>query len=116
MQLQAGLVKIGIGVSLSLGLFASALASGDYNCTQLMYDHGLATSAQLYCGYEDYSEAVIDKAAQCMALAEERGESDRLKGVLREGLADFQAEYEDASNKPDICSVFADQFPLFVRP
>lgn len=116
MQLQAGLVKIGIGVSLSLSLFTPALASDDYNCTQLMYEHGLATSAQLYCGYEDYSEAVISKASQCMALAEDHGESDRLKETLKEGLADFQAEYENASNKKEICSVFADQFPLFVRP
>ncbi|WP_010197070.1 hypothetical protein [Psychrobacter sp. PAMC 21119] len=103
-------------VSLSLGLFTSVLASDDYDCTQLMYEHGLATSAQMNCGYESYSEAVISKASQCIALAEEHGESGRLKETLKEGLADFQAEYEDASNKKEICSGFADQFSLFVRP
>lgn len=116
MWLQAALVKTSIAVSLSLGLFASALASDNYNCTQLMYEHGLATSAQLHCGYKDYSEAVISKVSQCMALAEENGESDRLKETLKEGLADFQAEYEEANSKKEICSGFADQFSLFVRP
>lgn len=116
MWLQAVLVKTGIAVCLLLGLLAPALANDNYNCTQLMYEHGLATSAQLHCGYEDYNEAVISKASQCMALAEDHGESDRLKETLKEGLADFQAEYEDASSKKEICSGFADQFPLFVRP
>lgn len=116
MQSRVGLGKIGIMVSLLAGLSTSVLAGDDYNCTQLMYEHGLATSAQLNCGYEGYSEAVISKAGQCLALAEKHGESDRLKGVLKEGLADFQAEYENTSNKKEVCSEFADQFPLFVRP
>lgn len=50
MQLQAALVKIVCGVSLLAGLSLLAHAS-NYDCTQLMYDHGLATSAQMNCGY-----------------------------------------------------------------
>ncbi|WP_440464360.1 hypothetical protein [Psychrobacter sp. ASPA161_6] len=118
MRLQAALVKIGIGVSLSLSLLTPALASGDENCTQLMYDHGLATSAQLYCGYEYYNEEIIASGARCMALADQygQGKPKQLKDALKEGLADFQMEYEVASNKAGICSEFADQFSMFVKP
>lgn len=118
MQLQAALVKIGIGVSLSLGLFTPALASDDYNCTQLMYEHGLATSAQLYCGYEYYNEDIIASGARCMALADQygQGKPKQLKDALKEGLADFQMEYEAASNKAGICSEFAGEFSFIVKP
>lgn len=118
MRLRAGLARIGITVSLSLGLFASALASDDYNCTQLMYDHGLATSAQLYCEYEYYNEEIIANGARCMALADGygQGKRDQLENALKEGLADFQMEYEAASSKASVCSEFADAFSFIVRP
>lgn len=94
MQSQVGLGKIGITVSLLIGLSTSVLASDDYNCTQLMYDHGLATSAQLYCGYDDYNKAIIEDAGKCMALANDygKGKPKQLENALKEGLADFQME------------------------
>lgn len=118
MRSLAILVKIGITVSLSLSLFTPTLASDGYNCTQLMYDHGLATSAQLYCGYEYYNEEIIASGARCMALADHygKGKPKQLKDALKEGLADFQMEYDAASNKADICSEFADEFSFIVRP
>lgn len=118
MRLRAGLVKTGITVSLLAGLSTPVLASDDYNCTQLMYDHGLATSAQLYCEYNDYNKAIIEDAGKCMALANQygKGKPEQLENALKEGLADFQMEYEAASNKADICSEFADAFSFIVRP
>lgn len=116
MRSPAVLAKIGIMGSLVIGLSSPVLASDDYDCTQLMYEHGLATSAQAYCGYESYNESVINKAAQCMALAEQHGKSSQLEGALRAGLSDFQMEYEEASSKTDICRAFSDEFSLFVNP
>lgn len=118
MRLQAGLARIGITVSLSLSLLTSALASDDYNCTQLMYDHGLATSAQLYCRYEYYNEEIISSGGRCMALADHygQGKRDQLENALKEGLADFQMEYEAASNKAGVCSEFAEAFSFIMRP
>lgn len=113
MRLPTGLLKIGIGVSLALCLPAQA---DGYDCTQLMYEHGLATSAQINCGYESYNNAVIDKVAQCMTLAEKHGQAERLAGVLKEGIADFTSQYNSVDNKPAICQAFADNFPLFVKP
>ncbi len=118
MRSQTVLVKLGITISLLAGISASALASQDYNCTQLMYDHGLATSAQLYCKYEYYNEEIISSGGRCMALADHygQGKRDQLENALKAGLADFQMQYEDASNKADICSEFADEFSFIVRP
>lgn len=118
MQLRVGLAKIGITVSLLAGPSASVLGSDDYNCTQLMYDHGLATSAQLHCGYDNYNKAIIEDAGKCMALANEygKGKLGQLEDALKEGLADFQMEYEAASNKASVCSEFADAFSFIVRP
>ncbi len=116
MRSQGILIKTVVTIGMSLVLFAPALASDDYNCTQLMYDHGLATSAQLNCGYESYSNAVISKAAQCMALAEQHDDSARLESVLKSGIADFQSEYDNASSKEGICSALASSLPMFVRP
>lgn len=116
MQLQAGLVKIGIGVSLSLSLLMPALASDDYNCTQLMYDHGLAKSAQMNCGYDTYSKAIIEDAGKCMALANRFGKGDQLENALEEGMSDFQSEYNETDNKQRICADFADEFSFIVRP
>lgn len=56
MKSQNILVKTGVTIGLSLGLLTSALASDDYSCTQLMYDHGLASGAQFNCGYKFYNE------------------------------------------------------------
>lgn len=116
MQLQAGLVKIGIGVSLSLSLFMPVLASDDENCMQLMYDHGLASGAQFNCGYEFYNENIISRAKQCMAIADEYGERDRLSGALVSGLKDFNSEYESTDGKHSLCVDFAENYPSFVRP
>lgn len=118
MRLRAVLVKMGIGFSLSLSLCTQALADDDYNCTQLLYDHGLATSAQMNCGYDAYSKTIIEDAGKCMALANQygKGKPEQLENALKEGLADFQMEYEAASNKAGICSEFADAFSFIVRP
>lgn len=116
MQLQAGLVKIGIGVSLSLSLLTPALASDDENCMQLMYDHGLASGAQFNCGYEFYNENIISRARQCMAIADEYGERDRLSGALASGLKDFNSEYESTDSKHRLCVDFAEDYPSFVHP
>lgn len=118
MRLQNILVKTGVTIGLSLSLFTPALAGDDYSCTQLMYDHGLATSAQLYCGYEYYNEEIIARGARCIALADEygQGKPDQLENALKEGLVDFQIEYEEASNKAGICNEFAETFSFIVRP
>lgn len=115
MRSQGTLAKIGCGVSLLAGLCLPAMAN-NYDCTQLMYDHGLATSAQLNCGYESYNNAVISKAAQCMALAGQYDDSERLESALRSGIADFQSEYDSASSKEEVCSALASSLPMFVRP
>ena len=116
MRSQGMFIKIGIAIGLSLGLFTPALASDDYNCTQLMYEHGLATSAQLHCGYNTYSKAVIEDAGKCMVLANKFGKGTQLENALKEGMSDFQAEYNGADDKPRICADFADEFSFIVRP
>lgn len=116
MQLQAGLGKIVCGVSLLAGMSMSALASDEYNCTQLMYDHGLATSAQMNCGYDTYSKAIIEDAGKCMALASRFGTEAQLESALKEGATDFQTQYNEVGDKKRICAVFADEFSFIVRP
>ncbi|MEH6668230.1 MAG: hypothetical protein V7689_10795 [Psychrobacter sp.] len=116
MRLQDTLFKICIGVSLSLGLFTPALASDDYNCTQLMYEHGLATSAQMNCGYDTYSKAIIEDAGKCMALANKFSKETQLENALKEGMSDFQTQYNEADDKKRICADFADEFSFIVRP
>ena len=116
MQLQGTLVKIVVTVYLSLGLFASALASDDEDCMQLMYDHGLASGAQFNCSYEFYNENIISRAKQCMTIADEYGERDRLSEALASGLEDFNSEYESTDGKYNLCVDFAENYPSFVHP
>ena len=116
MKIREIFLKVTIAVSILTVGSISALASDDYNCTQLMHEHGLATSAQANCGYESYSDTVIKKASQCMMLADKHGQADRLTGVLSEGVADFQNQYDSVDDKQAICQAFADNFPLFVEP
>ncbi|MGP9511096.1 hypothetical protein ACT3RN_00695 [Psychrobacter sp. AOP5-GZ1-6] len=99
-----------------MSLFTPALASDDYNCMQLMYEHGLATSAQLHCGYNTYSDAIIEDAGKCMALAGRFGKGTQLENALKEGIADFQNQYNEADNKKRMCADFADEFSFIVRP
>ena len=116
MQLPAGLVKIVIGVSLSFLMMVSALASDDENCMQLMYDHGLASGAQFNCGYKFYNKNIISRAKQCIAMADEYGESDQLNDALASGLKDFNSAYETTDSKHNLCVDFAESYPSFVYP
>ena len=116
MQLQAAWGKIGIGVSLFVALTGIAQASDDYSCMQLMYEHGLATSAQLNCGYETYNNAIIEEASECLALAESVGRDVEFENVLKAGVTDFQTQYDESSNKQRICAAFANEFDFIVRP
>ena len=81
-----------------------------------MYDHGLATSAQLNCGYETYNNAIIEDASECLALAESVGRGVEFENVLKAGITDFQTQYDESSNKPHVCAAFANEFDYIVRP
>lgn len=116
MRLQAAWGKIGIGVSLIIAFGSAAYANEDYTCMQLMYDHGLATSAQANCGYKHYNDTIIEDAAQCMAIAENVGRESDLKDALTAGITDFQGQYNEVGDKKRLCSVFVDEFDFIVRP
>lgn len=117
MRLQVAWGKIGIGFSL-IAILTGAVHAEDngYTCMQLMYDHGLATSAQVNCGYEYYNSAIIEDADECLALAKQVNQSDDLKDVLKAGLADFQGQYNETDDKQRICDAFANEFDFIVRP
>jgi|26BtaG_2_1085354.scaffolds.fasta_scaffold06360_2 hypothetical protein len=117
MQLRVVLAKIGIGVSLlaSLAVSGQALAADDdYSCMQLMYEHGLATSAQAHCGYRYYNQTIISSAAQCMSKGIDFGIQREMEDALKAGVEDFQGQYNQASDKNDICGVFLADFGEFV--
>ena len=110
------LLRIGVLSILTLGLSTSALARDDYDCTQLMYDHGLASGAQFSCGYKFYNDNIISRASQCMAIANEYGDSEQLNDALASGLKDFHTEYNNTDSKHALCVDFAENYPSFVHP
>lgn len=115
MQLRKNLVKIACAFVSVICLSVPAL-SNEVDCPKLLYNHGFASSAQFNCGFEFYNDNVITQARQCMADADEYGESDRLSEALASGLKDFNAEYEATDGKHNLCVDFAENYPSFVHP
>lgn len=118
MRLLAVWGKIGTMVSIVFIMMnANAkLLNEDYMCTQLMYDHGLASGAQFNCGFEYYNEDVIDEARTCMEGAEILGKEDELHEILATGLKDFNDAYAQTDAKYKLCRDFAEEYSFFVRP
>ena len=115
MILREAASKLGIGISLMIGLSASAQASSDY-CKDLIYNHGLASSAQFTCGYEFYNDNVIRDAKQCMAQAVKDGDDSELSSIMKDGFMEFKILYEEAPAPYKVCTKFVKDFPSFVQP
>ena len=115
MLLREAASKLGIGISLMIGLSASAQASSDY-CKDLIYNHGLASSAQFTCGYEFYNDNVIRDAKQCMAQAVKDGDDSELSSIMKDGFTEFKELYEDAVSPHRLCTTFAQEYSSFVQP
>ncbi|MDO5769199.1 MAG: hypothetical protein Q4P13_06810 [Psychrobacter sp.] len=113
MRLSVVLSKIVCGASLGIMVVTGASANDD-TCMQLMYHHGLATSAQLNCRYEYYNQNVINEAGMCMSKAKDFGADDAMESALRAGLSDFQYQFDEVEDKQAICTAFLNEFNDFV--
>lgn len=118
MRLLADWGKIGIGVSLifySINTNAGLL-NENYACTQLMYDHGLASGAHFNCGFEYYNQAVVEEAKACMEGAQMLGTDEELHEIMTDGLKDFNDVYNQTDAPYKLCRDFAEEYSFFVRP
>ena len=115
MRLLVILSKVGITIGLvAITVLSQAAIDKGNTCMQLMYDHGLATSAQLNCGFEYYNQNVINEASMCMKKAKDFGASAAMEDALRNGLSDFQYQFNEMKDKRAICTAFLNEFSDFV--
>ncbi len=49
-------------------------------------------------------------------LASRFNKVDQLENALKEGVSDFQMQYNETDNKSRFCTDFADEFSFIVKP
>lgn len=79
-------------------------------CEQIVSVHGLLTRAQAECGYNKYSNDLINDSRKCMQ--HELGE-DHTKEILVFGMAEFDRNMQEVG-KQSICQNILKEFPNYI--
>lgn len=92
-----------------------AYAQQSYTCVQHMYNVGLATNAQLNCGFKHWNDAVTEYGASCFAQFKSPSQKKLLENAVLDGVRDFDTQYRQAKDKKAICRAFKQDFSDFVK-
>lgn len=93
----------------------SSIYAEEYSCVQHMYNVGLATNAQLNCGFKHWNDAVTEYGASCLAEFQSPSQKKLLEGAVLDGVRDFDRQYRQAKDKKAICRAFQQDFSDFVK-
>lgn len=100
---------------LCLCLSSSTVYAQAYSCIQHMYNVGLATNAQINCGFKYWNDAVSTYGSVCFAKFTKPNQQKSLEDAILAGVRDFDAQYRQAKDKKAICRAFQQDFSDFVK-
>lgn len=84
----------------------------DYTCTQMFYDHGIASTASDKCGLKYINTDIASQTKKCFALARQTGSRTQLTNALTSGVITFSQAYK--TNKQSSCNQVLLDFPDYL--
>jgi len=79
-------------------------------CESIVRSHGFLSRAQFQCGFDRYSQQMIESARQCSRELAPARQTE----LLRDGMALFDYNEKVRGNRPDLCRSVLEDFPTVV--